>query len=188
MKTVNILSRDDLFAEMLCIELREAGYNANVGRTSLPDLIIIDLASMDAVQGFSALTFSRDKHADLHRPFDIGELLELVKSRIDTNNGSDISDITDIYVSKKECYSVYKNERIEFSELEHSLLLLLYECRGRALSTLEISRNVFKTEDNPNLVRVYINYLREKLDKRFDIRLILTVRGKGYMMKEYNGE
>lgn len=184
MKSISILSRDTLFAEMLAAELQEAGYNAVVGRASLPDLIIIDLDSVAAVQGFSALTFSREAASDIRRPFDIDDFISLVRDRLDSEKEVRKDSGSGLYVSEHECYAVYRNERIELSELEHGLALLLYRNRGSIVTPDELSQKVFDCESNPNLVRVYINYLRKKLDKAYDTYLIETVRGRGYMLRE----
>lgn len=183
MKSINILSRDTLFAEMLAIELREAGYNATVGKTFLPDLVIIDLDSMEVVQGFSVLTFSREKDADIRRPFNIDDLISLVMTRLNAEEKEYKASLNELYVSETERYAVFRNKRVELSELEHKLLLILYHNRGNTVTSEEISKNVFDCEGNLNLVRVYVNYLRQKLDRVYDVRMIETLRGKGYMLR-----
>ena len=79
----------------------------------------------------------------------------------------------------------YNGEPLTFTETEKSLLTALYENRGNAVSREELLERVWGRSEGAktNLTDVYIRYLREKLDDRFDVRLILTVRGKGYMLK-----
>lgn len=77
----------------------------------------------------------------------------------------------------------YKGEKIALTQKEFALLSLLYENRGTAVSRERAHAEVFsESESATNVVDVYINYLRAKIDHRFGIRLITTVRGLGYMI------
>ncbi|MBR5515025.1 MAG: response regulator transcription factor [Clostridia bacterium] len=184
MKSIDILCADLLYAEMLKLELERAGYSAHIGRSATPDLIICDLDTNEAVKGPFVLTFSRDKDAHLCRPFDIEEFLLLVSQKLSEEEVTENTEIkkSTLYVSPYERYAVYNNENIELSELEHRLLLYLYNNKSADIN--ELSLNVFGEESNPNLVRVYINYLRKKIDNRFKVRLITTKRNKGYCLGE----
>ncbi len=86
----------------------------------------------------------------------------------------------------KENRTVYfKGEKVELTGREFALLDLLYENRGVPVSRAEAADLVFHdTENTTNVVDVYVNYLRQKLDHPFGVRLITTVRGKGYMIEE----
>ncbi len=86
----------------------------------------------------------------------------------------------------KENRSVFfKGERVTLTKREFSLLDLLYENRGVPVSREEARELVFSdSEGGTNVVDVYVNYLRSKLDHPFGVRLINTVRGKGYMIEE----
>ena len=79
----------------------------------------------------------------------------------------------------------YNGEALSFTETERALLTVLYENRGTAVSREELLERVWGRNEGAktNLTDVYIRYLREKLDDRFDLRLILSVRGKGYMLR-----
>lgn len=84
----------------------------------------------------------------------------------------------------------YGEERLELTETEFSLLALLYGRRGETVTREEILTYVWGREENENvrktnLTDVYIRYLREKIDQRFDVRLILSVRGVGYKLKRF---
>ena len=76
-------------------------------------------------------------------------------------------------------------EVIRFSPKEFALLSLLYKNRGSIVSRKRVIDTLWGEDyDSANNVdNVYINYLRKKLDDRLGIKLICTVRGKGYMMK-----
>ena len=79
----------------------------------------------------------------------------------------------------------YKGEKISLTQKEFSLLALLYESRGTPISREEALRTVFSdTGTNTNVVDVYVNYLRTKIDHKFSVRMISTVRGCGYMIQK----
>ena len=76
-------------------------------------------------------------------------------------------------------------ELIKFSKREYSLLSLLYKNRGKVVTRREVLDTVWGNdyEEKNNVDNVYVNYLRNKIDKKLGINLIYTIRGKGYMMK-----
>ena len=140
------------------------------------------------------------------RPFAVESLIEAVIELIcnfgNTNGSKAIDEIQDTTVQPKDIQPVkekaadglaqdgngdfsYNGEPLTFTETEKSLLTALYENRGNAVSREELLERVWGRNEGAktNLTDVYIRYLREKLDDRFDVRLILTVRGKGYMLK-----
>lgn len=79
----------------------------------------------------------------------------------------------------------YKGEKISLTQKEFALLALLYENRGTPISREEALRTVFSDAGaNTNVVDVYINYLRAKIDHKFSVRMISTVRGCGYMIQK----
>ncbi len=86
----------------------------------------------------------------------------------------------------KENRTVYfKGEKVELTKKEFALLDLLYENRGLPVSREEATSMVFgDSAGGTNVVDVYVNYLRAKIDHPFGVRLIMTVRGKGYMIEE----
>ncbi len=75
----------------------------------------------------------------------------------------------------------YGKEIIPLSETEAQLFSVLYEKRGLPVSREEIKDRIWGVGET-NVVEVYINYLRKKLDIRFDKKFIVTVRNKGYML------
>ena len=76
------------------------------------------------------------------------------------------------------------DKKISLSKREYSLLEYLIRCKRQVKTRNEIIQNVWSYEDDilPNTVEVYINYLREKIDKPFPQYkpLIHTIRGFGY--------
>ncbi len=77
----------------------------------------------------------------------------------------------------------FKGKKIPLTKKEFSLLSLLYESRGTPVPRERAMQCVFgEAGEGTNVVDVYINYLRAKIDHPFGVRLILTVRGKGYLI------
>ncbi len=77
-------------------------------------------------------------------------------------------------------------KRLELSGKEFAMLEYLLRNQGRVLSREQIEQHVwdFDYEGGSNMVDVYIRYLRRKIDEGFDRKLIHTVRGAGYVMRE----
>lgn len=84
---------------------------------------------------------------------------------------------------RKEIY--YKDELLQLTAKEYSLLEYFAKNPGVVLSRSQISANVWDMdfEQNSNVVDVYVGYLRTKLDKKFGVNMIKTIRGHGYMFE-----
>ncbi|CUT06762.1 winged helix-turn-helix domain-containing protein, partial [Candidatus Kryptonium thompsonii] len=76
-------------------------------------------------------------------------------------------------------------KKIYLSPKEFELLYYLAMNQGKVLTRMEIGENVWgiNFDTGTNYIDVYINYLRRKIDKDFDKKLIHTVRGVGYVLK-----
>ena len=75
--------------------------------------------------------------------------------------------------------------RIDLTAKEFGLLSLLAQNQGRILSKQEIAEKVWETDfdTGTNTIEVYINFLRNKIDKNFEPKLIHTKLGFGYYLK-----
>ena len=74
---------------------------------------------------------------------------------------------------------------VELTKLEFDLLVFLLENKGHVLTRDQILENVwgFDYMGETNVVDVYISYLRNKIDKTHEKKLIATIRGVGYSIK-----
>ncbi|NEU66042.1 response regulator transcription factor [Spirosoma agri] len=92
-------------------------------------------------------------------------------------------DDLDINLSERSVYRAGK--RISLLPREYYLLLFLMQNRERVISKKEILENVWKSANSirPNTVEVYINYLRNKIDRQSTTKLIHTVVGMGYVIR-----
>ncbi|MBE6654003.1 MAG: winged-helix domain-containing protein [Ruminococcaceae bacterium] len=79
----------------------------------------------------------------------------------------------------------YRKETVELTQREFALLLLLIKNKGQTVTRAQAAKEVWGKEEEgeTNVVDVYVRYLREKLDERFGIKIISTVRGVGYTIK-----
>jgi DNA-binding response OmpR family regulator len=75
---------------------------------------------------------------------------------------------------------------IDLTMKEYALLEFLLRNKDRVLSRTIISEHIweYNFDTGTNLIDVYVNHLRSKIDAGFDRKLIHTVRGVGYVMKE----
>lgn len=177
MKQIDIICNDKIYAEMLCLELEAAGYKASSRHSGCADIIIAELGHGI---GENCITFSKKEGADLLRPFAVEELISLIEKR--TGDMIPHAETDTLYVSPTAKYASYKGTQIALSELEHKLLYYLYTHRDRYVSASELAKGFFDDEGSQNPVRVYISYLRNKLDESFGVKFIYTARGKGYRL------
>ncbi len=77
-------------------------------------------------------------------------------------------------------------KRIELTAREYALLEFFLRNRGRVLGRALIAQHVWGVDFDTftNVIDVYVNYLRRKIDADFDPKLVHTVRGVGYVLKE----
>jgi DNA-binding response OmpR family regulator len=126
------------------------------------------------------------------KPFAMEELLARVRNLLrifrqsrenETEDTLQVADLKIELISRK----VYrKDQLIELTPREYELLLYLARHKNTEKSREEILSDVWGYEyiGDTNVVDVYIRYLRQKMDKGFRHKLIHTVRGVGYMLKE----
>ncbi len=123
------------------------------------------------------------------KPFAIEELLARMRVHLSNANKSDNKEYIvvngvalDDTMKEVRCH----DEPVELTKKEYELLKYLVENKNRALSRGEILENVWGYEyiGDTNVVDVYVRYLRQKIDDKFDFKFISTVRGVGYCVKE----
>ncbi len=78
------------------------------------------------------------------------------------------------------------NKPVELTNKEYALLEYFIRNPGRVLSRTMIAEHVWDYQFDPmtNVIDVYVNYLRQKIDKGFEKKLIHTIRGVGYVIRE----
>ena len=133
-----------------------------------------------------------DSGADdyLVKPFEFKELIARIKSLIRRNTSleepNQVIKVANLELNLTEKIAIRDGKKIELTAREFSLLEYLMKNRGRVLSRLDVSENVWDInfDTGTNVIDVYINILRKKIDKEFEPKLIHTRVGMGYVLKE----
>lgn len=131
-----------------------------------------------------------DSGADdyLVKPFAFEELLARIRVMIrrQTDSVSDEMHLADLTVDATRHTVTRAGKAVELSAKEFAVLEYLMRHCGQVLSREQIEQHVwdFGYEGGSNMVDVYIRYLRRKLDEGYEKKLIHTVRGAGYVMRE----
>lgn len=124
----------------------------------------------------------------LVKPFAFEELLARIRVMLRRNTGVSTDELVlaDLRLDVGSRTVTRGGRRIELSAKEFSVLEYLMRNKGRVLSREQIEQHVwdFDYEGGSNMVDVYIRYLRKKLDEGYETKLIHTVRGAGYVMRE----
>lgn len=121
----------------------------------------------------------------LVKPFAFVELLARVKALLRRGQSSqDRLQVADLVLDCVKRRVSRAGEVIDLAPKEFSILEYMMRNRGRALSRTMIVEHVWDTEYDglTNIVDVYIRHLRSKIDDRWPLKLIRTVRGIGYML------
>jgi two-component system, OmpR family, copper resistance phosphate regulon response regulator CusR len=162
----------------LARELRSRGYQ-------FPVLMLTARVSVD--DKVSGLDAGADDY--LAKPFEYAELLARVKAllrRSTITAGSSTMRVRDLLVDPVARRVERAGKVIDLTQKEYALLEYLVRNAGRVVSRQMISEHVWKHDADPltNVVDVYINYLRKKLDEDKRNPLIQTMRGRGYLIKD----
>ena len=123
----------------------------------------------------------------LTKPFSFQELLArvraLLRRRVETE--SPLIRLADLTLDPARRVVFRGNDKIDLSVKEFALLDYFMRNPGRVLTRTLISEHVWDYDFDPmsNIIDVYVNYLRKKIDAGREPKLIHTVRGVGYVMK-----
>jgi DNA-binding response OmpR family regulator len=123
------------------------------------------------------------------KPFSLAELNARIRTLARRNTTlaqpSNMIQVADLVINTDEKSVKRGNKTIELTATEYRLLEFLVRNKNHMLSRIEILEHVWNIDFNmgTNVVDVYINYLRKKVDKDFEPKLIHTVIGMGYIFK-----
>lgn len=164
----------------LCKEIRKL--NAQI-----PILMLTALGSTDdKLDGFDA---GADDY--MVKPFDFRELIARVKVLLKRSAEPVVASpkqltYADLFIDL-DLMEVKRNGiSIKLSPKEYNLLVYMTTNAGRVISRVEIAEKVWNThfDTGTNFIDVYINYLRKKIDKDFEPKLIHTKPGVGFILTD----
>ena len=156
------------------------------------DVPVIMLTAKDDISDkVTGLDIGADDY--MTKPFAVEELLArirvLFKRKINSKNNNDDSIILQIGKLKlyKNNYRVeYDNENIELTKKEFELLEMMMINKNIVMSREKILDKVWGYDyfGDTNIIDVYIRYLRSKIDQKYNVNFIETVRGVGYIIRD----
>lgn len=168
------LGLPNLAGEAVCLEIRK----------KYPDLPIIILTAKDDVSDVvRGLNLGADDY--ITKPFVADELIARIKARLRHSDEVKLT-IADLELNNKTFEVKRSGNAIQLSPHEFKLLQYLISNKGRVLTREMILNRVwlYSYEVDTRVVDVYIGYLRKKIDADYKKKLIHSVRGFGYMIKE----
>jgi len=203
--------KDLLVENGYSVETATDGITAlNMIKKSKPDLVILDLG-LPNMTGDTVLTEIKKKYNDVPiiiltakdattdmvntlnlgaddyvtKPFVADVLMARVKARL-RHGGEDTVVIADLEVNSKTMEVKRSGHLIPLSPQEFKLLQYLATNKGRVLTREMILNRIwlYSYDVDTRVVDVYIGYLRKKIDSDYEKKLIHSVRGFGYIMKD----
>lgn len=164
----------------VCQKIRELGYQ-------IPILYLSALSTSENI----ALGLNSGGDDYLVKPFKFIELNARINALCRRKNNQSQKQakrfaIADLVVDDSSKSVSRGNQMIQLTATEYRLLLVLIKNAGKVLSRMDLLENAWDINFNmgTNVVDVYINYLRKKIDSEKEVKLIHTVIGMGYVLKE----
>lgn len=148
---------------------------------------VLYLTARDSIEDrVNGLDIGADDY--LVKPFSFKELSARIRviTRRKSNNVTNVFIVSDLEVDTEKHLVKRNNINIELSVKEYAVLEYLIRNKDIVLSREKIENHIynFDYEGGSNLIDVYIRYLRKKIDEGFENKLIHTVRGSGYVLRE----
>jgi two-component system, OmpR family, copper resistance phosphate regulon response regulator CusR len=162
----------------LCKEIRQVNIK-------VPILMLTALGTTeDKLTGFES---GADDY--LLKPFEFRELVARVKALLKRSTPTELSNtlkVADLEINLDSKSVKRAGKKIELTAKEFLLLEYLVRNKGKVISRVDIAEKIWEItfDTGTNVIDVYVNFLRKKIDKEFSPKLIHTQIGMGYILKE----
>lgn len=171
------------------VQMAEGGQQALTQvATGVPDAVVLDIGMPD-IDGLEVCRHRAAAGDYLVKPFDVGELKARLRALMRRSNGEgdpDALSFAELKLDSARHGVMVGDDFAELTRTEYQLLELLLLNPRRVLPHGLIYDRVWGYDFGPasNALRVYVGYLRRKLEDRGARQLIHTVRGVGYVLRE----
>ncbi|GAB3342439.1 response regulator transcription factor [Larkinella ripae] len=161
--------------------------NVRAEKPHLPIIMLTALGEIeDKVEGLK-----RGADDYLVKPFDLRELNARIaacfrrQELLDKSAVDELLRVANLEINVSTKQVKRGNTPVDLTAREFALLEYLVRNRGRVVSKMDLAEKVWSLNFDPgtNVVEVYINYLRKKIDRDFEPKLIHTRAGMGYVLK-----
>lgn len=170
------LGLPNMSGEAVCTEIRK----------KYADLPVVILTAKDSVSDIvQGLNLGADDY--ITKPFVADEFLARLNARLRKQGATDtILKIADLELNNKTLEVIRDGKRIQLTPQEFKLLQYLMNNKGRILTREMILNRIwlYSSEVETRVVDVYMGYLRKKVDQGFSKKLLHSVRGFGYVIRE----
>lgn len=161
----------------VCKEIRNKGVESQVIMLTARDSVDDKIKGLDA---------GADDY--LAKPFSFDELLARIRAllRRMQKNKLPVLQVADLILDPVSHTVTRQGREIILTGKEYALLEYLMRNRDKVVTETNIIEHVWNTqiESHTNVINVYIHYLRNKIEKGFDTKLIHTIRSVGYILKD----
>jgi DNA-binding response OmpR family regulator len=152
------------------------------------DEIRTPILMLTARTGTEDIVGGLDQGADdyLTKPFAFNELLARIRLLIRRGNAKTKMKFSDLLLDTVAHEAVRSGKKIELTAREYALLEYFMRNRGKLITRQELAKEIWGYDFDPgtNVVDVYVNHLRKKIDAEFSAKLLQTERGKGYYLSD----
>lgn len=158
-------------------------------RLKNPKVPIIMLTALGSTDD-KLLGFEKGADDYIVKPFEFRELLARIKALLKrvqpVSLNHTILTVADLVIDLDSKSVTRGNKAIELTAKEFSLLEYLVRNKGKVISKTDIAEKIWNIhfDTGTNVIEVYVNFLRKKIDKNFPVKLIHTQIGMGYILKE----
>ncbi|CAN5184241.1 response regulator transcription factor [soil metagenome] len=188
-EALNLLTQSEPDLMVLDLGLPNMSGEAVCGevRKKYPELPVIILTAKDSINDIvQGLNLGADDY--MTKPFVADEFLARLKARLRRKDGSNeaMLEVADLKLNSKTLEVTRGDKQIQLTPQEFKLLQYLMNNKGRILTREMILNRIwlYSSDIETRVVDVYMGYLRKKIDSDYEHKLLHSVRGFGYVIKE----